>query len=111
MDRVHAQLPHLAVGSRVDLADQAVAVQDRQRVVAPATLGGRLVHLEVVLELEQLLGAPAVVDQAVVRRQQRRPSGERPAEQIDRVLDFKTPTVQDVSVDHACPDAPMSEQL
>jgi hypothetical protein len=49
----------------VELAHQPVAVQDRQREVPPAALGGRLVHLELVVELEELDGALAVVDQPV----------------------------------------------
>ena len=51
-----------------------------QGEVAPAALGGGLVHLERVLEVEQLLGARPVVDEAVERRQQRRPPFEIPAE-------------------------------
>ena len=44
----------LAIGRRVDLADQPVAVEDRQREVAPPPVGRRLVHLEQVFEVEQL---------------------------------------------------------
>ena len=66
----------LAVGGRVELPHQPVAVEDRQREVAPAALGRRLVHLERVLELEQLLGPHAIVDEPVEGRQQRRPSPE-----------------------------------
>ena len=51
--------------------------QDRHRPVAPAPLGGRLVHLQLVVELEQLGHPLAVVDQPVERGQQRRPAGER----------------------------------
>src|SRR6478736_3786536 len=72
VDRVDLEDSGLAVRRRVDLPDQAVAVDDRQRVVAPAALGRRLVHLERVLEVEQLLGAAAVVDEPVERRQERR---------------------------------------
>jgi hypothetical protein len=46
--------------------------RSREGVVAPAALGGRLVHLEGVLEVEELLCPFAVVDQPVERRQQRR---------------------------------------
>nr|WP_069111783.1 hypothetical protein [Jiangella alba] len=80
MDGVDAQGAGPAVRRRVDLADQPVAVQDGQREVAPAALRDRLEHLQLVVELEQLGHAPAVVDEAVERRQQRRPPGERPAE-------------------------------
>ena len=51
-------------------------MEDGQGEVAPAALGGGLVHLERVLEVEQLLGARPVVDEPVERRQQRRPSFE-----------------------------------
>src|SRR5258705_9471971 len=42
VDRVHPQHTGLAVGGGVELADQPVLVQDWQRPVAPAALGGRL---------------------------------------------------------------------
>ena len=80
VDRVDPQHPGLAVGGGVELAHQPVAVQDRQREVPPAPLGGGLVHLQLVVELEELDGALAVVDQPVEGRQQRRPAGERLAE-------------------------------
>ena len=41
--RKHARL---AIGRGIELADQPIAVQDRQREVAPAALRRRLVHLE-----------------------------------------------------------------
>src|SRR5215210_658241 len=72
VDRVYPQRRRLAIGDRVELADEAISVEDRQREVAPAPFGGRLVHLEVVLEVEELLRASAVVDQPVERRQERR---------------------------------------
>ena len=78
VDGVHPQDAGRAIRGRVDLADQSVAVQDRQREVAPAPLRLRLVHLERELELEDGLGAGAVVDQAIERREQGRASGERP---------------------------------
>lgn len=53
----------------VDLPDQTVIVQDGKRPVAPAPGGGRLVHLELVVELEQLGHPFAVEDQAVQRRE------------------------------------------
>src|SRR5204863_6629607 len=43
VDRVHSQDGGLAVGGGVELADQAFAVEDREREVAPAALGGGLV--------------------------------------------------------------------
>ena len=48
----------LAVGGGVDLPDQPVVVQDRQREVAPTSLGLRLVHLQHVLVLEQVGARP-----------------------------------------------------
>ena len=72
VDRVHPQRGGLAVGGGVELPDQPVVVEDRQGEVAPAALGRGLVHLERVLVVEQLLGADAVVDEPVERRQQRR---------------------------------------
>ena len=74
VDRVDPQHRGLPVGGGVELPDQAVLVEYRESEVAPATLGGRLVHLERVLEVEQLLGADTVVDEPVERRQQSRAS-------------------------------------
>jgi hypothetical protein len=62
---VDPEHPGLAVGEGVELADQLVAGQDRQREVPPLALGRGLVHLELVVEAEQLHGALAVVDQPV----------------------------------------------
>ena len=64
VDGVHTERRRLAVGGRVELSDEPVVVEDRQREVSPAPLVGRLVHLEEVLEVEELLGADAVVDRA-----------------------------------------------
>src|SRR4051794_41943550 len=80
MDGVDAEDAGLAVGGRVELPDEAIVVEDRQREVAPPPLRGRLVHLEDVLEAEELRRARAVVDQAVERRQQRGAAGERSRE-------------------------------
>jgi len=51
-------------------------VEDRQGEVAPAAFGRRLVHLQRVLEVEDLLCADAVVDEPVERRQQSGPTVE-----------------------------------
>ena len=59
VDRVHPQDGGLAVGGGVDLPDQPVLVEHREGEVAPAALGRGLVHLEGVLELEQLLARGA----------------------------------------------------
>jgi hypothetical protein len=53
VDGVHAQDARIAVGGGVELADEPVAEQDRQRVVAPAALGGGFVHFQLVVEVEQ----------------------------------------------------------
>ena len=67
-------------------------MEDRQRVVAPAALGRRLVHLERVLEVEQLLGAAAVVDEPVERGQEHRAPFEATLEQrrVDAPLALHT---------------------
>jgi hypothetical protein len=75
MDRVDPEHPRLAVGEGVELARQLVAGQDRQREVPPPALGRGLVHLQLVLEAEQLDGALSVMDEPVEGRQQRRPPG------------------------------------
>jgi hypothetical protein len=62
---VDPEHPGLAVGEGVELARQLVAGQDRQREVPPPALGRGLVHLQLVVEAEQLHGALAVVDQPV----------------------------------------------
>jgi hypothetical protein len=80
VDGVHAQDPGLAVRRRVELPDQPVVVQDRQREVAPAPLRRGLVHLEDVLEAEEVGRPGPVVDQAVERGQQRRAARERAVE-------------------------------
>ena len=69
--------PALRSAAASSLPTSSVAVQDRQRVVPPAATGDRLVHLELVLELEQVGRANPVVHEAVERGQQRRPGLER----------------------------------
>ena len=92
MDRVDPQHGGLAVGGGVELPDQTIVVEDRQGEVAPAALGRGLVHLERVLEVEQLLGADAIVDEPVERRQQRRTAFEAIAERsrVDAPLALDT---------------------
>ena len=60
----------LAVEDRLDPADEAVAVEDREDVVAVLALRRRDVHLEPVEEVPERLGAVAVVDEAVERREE-----------------------------------------
>ena len=81
--RVDPQHSRRQVGGGVDLPDQAVTVQDRQRPVAPPPLGHRLVHLELVVELEQLGHPLAVEHQPVQRRQQDGASAERHAQPVE----------------------------
>ena len=76
VDRVDDERAGLAVGLGVELPDEPVVVQDRQREVAPAALVLGLVHLEDVLEAPELLGADAVVDEPVEGAEQRRASRE-----------------------------------
>src|SRR6187200_1799080 len=63
----HIELAALAVEPRLDPADEAVADEDGQDVVAVLPLRPRHVHLEPVAEVEERLGAVAVVDQSVER--------------------------------------------
>ncbi len=64
----------LTVGEGVKLVGQLVAVQDRQRQVAPPAADRGLLHLHLVVESEPFDGALAVVDEPVKARQQRRPA-------------------------------------
>jgi hypothetical protein len=57
-------------------------MQDRQREVPPAALRRRLVHLQHVLEAEQIRRPRPIVDEAVEGREQRRAAGERPVERL-----------------------------
>ena len=68
MDRVDSQDGFFPVGDGGDLPDQPIVVEYREGEVTPPALGGRLLHLERVLELEQLLRPGAVVDEPVERR-------------------------------------------
>src|SRR6266550_5692756 len=71
------ELSRLAIEARLGAADEPVAGQERQDVVAVLALRRRDVHLQSVVEVEERLGAIAVVHEAVERRQQRRPVGHR----------------------------------
>ena len=81
VDRVDAQHALGGIGGGVELPDQPVAVEDRQRVVAPDPLLDGLVHLEQVVELEELVEPLAVLDQPVERREQRGAARERRVEE------------------------------
>src|SRR5215813_15542483 len=95
VNRVDPEDVGLAVGSGVKFADQLVAVEDWQRVIAPLAFRGRLVDLDTVLESENVDCALPVEDQPIERRQQRGPTGERLIER--RRVD--TPCASD-AVDH-----------
>jgi hypothetical protein len=68
VDGVDAEDARVALGGRVELADEPVAVQDWHRSVAPAALGRRFVHLELVVVLEQLRQPLPVVHEPFERR-------------------------------------------
>src|SRR6476646_992150 len=68
----HAQRLRLAVVNGLDAADHAVAAEDRQHVVAVLALRLRHVHLEAVEETPQRMGAVAIGDELVERRQEGR---------------------------------------
>src|SRR3990172_9455074 len=71
VDGVDGQHAALAVHLRIEAANEAVAVQDGEDVVAVLTLVLRHVDFHGVLEVEQLLRALAVADEVVERREQR----------------------------------------
>jgi hypothetical protein len=79
---VYVQLRAPGVSRGIHLAREPIVVEDRKREVAPTSLGLRLVHLQHVLEAEQVDGAGAVVDPAVERRQQRCAPFEGPSERF-----------------------------
>jgi hypothetical protein len=55
------------VGAGVELAHEAVAVQHRHRPVAPSSAGRRLVHLQLVVEREEIDEPLTIEDQPVER--------------------------------------------
>ncbi len=57
VNRVDDERAGLAVGGRVDVTDEQVAVTDVKGATAPEALGLEPSHLEEVLEAEELLGA------------------------------------------------------
>ena len=67
----------MPVEARLDASDDAVADEDGQDVVAVLALRLRHVHLEAVVEVEERLGAVAVVDQPVERGEERDAVGHR----------------------------------
>ncbi len=77
--RPHLQHPGRAVGLDVDPADQRVAEQERQHVVAVDPLRRRQVDLDLVAEAEQPLGPGPLPHHRVERREQR--PGADPARQ------------------------------
>lgn len=56
MDCGNCQNTGFAVGGRIQPADELIVVKDLERKVAPAPLGGGLVHFDTEFEVEQLQG-------------------------------------------------------
>ena len=71
----HLERLRLAIETRLDAADEAIAGEDRQDVVAVLALRGRDVHLEPVVEIEERLCPVAIVDEAIERREERHAIG------------------------------------
>src|SRR5439155_15810120 len=67
----HLERASPAVKTRLGSADQMIAFEQRQDVVAELALRLRHVHLEPVVEAEQRFGSIAVVDEAVERGEER----------------------------------------
>ena len=93
VDGVHLEGRGLAVPRGVHLAHQLVVVQDGEREVAPSALLLGLVHLERVLEVEQLQGPAPIVGQAVERGEDGRPALERLADRLGVHPPFAADTV------------------
>ena len=72
---MHPEDPLLAVKLRVNPADQLLAVQRRQDVIAVLPLIPGHIHLQLVLKIEEGRRPVAVVNEPVERREQRRASG------------------------------------
>ena len=71
MDRARDQPPGRPVGLEVDAGDDAIAEEEGQAVIAELALLGRRVDLDAVAEVEQALGARALPDDRIERRQER----------------------------------------
>ena len=71
MDRVHQKPSGRAVGLEVDARHDVFAEQERQAVIAEFPLVGRRVDLDAIAEIEQALGARALPDDGIERRQER----------------------------------------
>ena len=76
-DSLDVEPAGLAVEDRLDPADEPVAVEDGEDVVAVLALRRRHVHLEPVEEVPERLGAGAVVDEPVEGREERDALGNR----------------------------------
>jgi hypothetical protein len=77
-----AERLRLEVVARLRAPDDLVADEEREHVVAVLALRLRDVHLEPVAEVPERLGAVAVVDEAVERREERRAVGHRPVARV-----------------------------
>src|SRR5207249_6359384 len=73
-DAAYVEHAGLAVERRLDAADQPVAAQDRQHVVAVLALRLRHVHLEAVEEVPERLRPATVLDEAVEGGEERDPA-------------------------------------
>src|SRR5262245_18058200 len=67
-DAVDHQFAAVAMELRIDAADQFLALQQRQHVVAELALRARRERFEAVVEPEQPLTAPAVAQHRIKRR-------------------------------------------
>jgi len=67
VDRVHAQDAGPFIEHRIDPADEAIAAQDWEDVVAVLPFCLRDVHLEAVVEPEQFFRPCSIVDETVER--------------------------------------------
>ena len=79
VQRLYLEDPVLAVSLGVEPADEGPAVQDRERVVSVAALGGRGVDLDLVVEPEEFGRPRPVPDHGVEGREQGRARGLQPA--------------------------------
>src|SRR4051812_39736831 len=101
----HAELARLPVVHRLDTADDTVAAQDRQHVVAVFALRLRDVHLQPVAEPPQRLGPVAVGDEPVERREE----GDAVAERRVRGLRVREPAAALLEPDTLRAEAPVVE--
>ena len=130
LERVEAVLPPqtsdaerivLALDPRLDPADQPVAEEDGQDVVAPAALRGRDVDLPQVVEPIEAAQEVAIPDERIERGEERnprrRPAGRRPSRDLAlrlleerHLLGQREPRTAD-PFDHDRDERPVGDQL